>query len=196
MAVIWVTTVKNESSEAAGSAVPGGSGAQLAPVRPRSGEAGWGPGAGSEVAAAGAASGTSAGGALALPPLARRPPPTGPWSPRPAGPGRRRRGHVALGPAAAGTYLPRATSRSPPRGPSGPGGGEGAARPGCGRQARPQRRLARGRSPRKPAQPRRVSRLQAGAPRPAAGGWSGCFLPTLVGSSCLRGGRRQKRCSS
>lgn len=62
----------------------------------------WGPDAGSEVEAAGAASATLAGGALPLPPRARGPPPAAPQPPRPAGPGRRRRGHVALGPAAAG----------------------------------------------------------------------------------------------
>lgn len=166
MAVIWVTTVNNESScgEAAGSAVPGGGGARLAPVRPRGGAARWGPGAGSEVAAAVAASGTSARGALALPPLARRPPPAGPPSPRPAGPGRRRRGHVALGPAAAGTYFlqlvlpppgrPRAASRAPVAGkePRGRGAGDRLGLSGGGRG---------GRSRRSPARPRRASRPRA-----------------------------------
>ena len=70
MAVLRVTTVHNEGGcgAAADSAAPGGGGAGDAPVGPRSQRGRWGPGAGSEAAAA---SGTSAGGALPLSPPAR-----------------------------------------------------------------------------------------------------------------------------
>ena len=99
--VLLVTMVNNEGGCGAGadSAAPGGGGAGTLHVGPRGGTAGWGPGVGSDVAA----SGTSAGGDQCLPHL---------WlvrlhlqphgSPCPAGPGQRWRGHVALGPEAAG----------------------------------------------------------------------------------------------
>lgn len=77
VAVLRVTTVNNEGGcgAAADSAAPGGGGAGTAPVGPRSRRGRWGPSAGSEAAAA---SGTSAGGALLLSPLARQPPPGAP----------------------------------------------------------------------------------------------------------------------
>lgn len=99
--VLLVTMVNNEGGCGAGadSAAPGGGGAETLHVGPRGSTAGWGPGVGSDVAA----SSTSAGGVQWLPHL---------WlvrlhlqphgSPCPAGPGQRWRGHVALGPAAAG----------------------------------------------------------------------------------------------
>lgn len=127
VAVLRATTVSNEGGcgAAADSAAPGGGGAGTAPVGPRSRRGRWGPGAGSEAAAA---SGTSAGGALPLSPLARQPPPGAPRPPRLAGRERRRKGHVALGPAAAGRYLRLSPlGRSLSRGFSGPGGGEGPA---------------------------------------------------------------------
>lgn len=157
VAVLRVTTVNDEGGcgGTAGSAAPGGGGAGAAPVGLAADAARWEPGAGSEVAAA--ASGTSARGALLLPPLARRPPPAAPRPPRLAGPGRRRRGHVALGPAAAGRCLCASTSGSLARGLSGLGGGKGRrrgpARPGRGPLARPQRDGRGGRSRRSPAQP-------------------------------------------
>lgn len=98
---------------------------------------------------AAAASGTSARGAIPLPPLARQLPPAAPRPPRPAGPGRRRRGHVALGPAAAGKCLifSRTSAAALPLGPGrrgragcseprGRGAGSGLGRGGGERGAR------------------------------------------------------------
>lgn len=126
---------------------------------------------------AAASSGTSARGALLLPPLARRPPLAAPRTPSPAGPGRRRRGHVALDSTAVGRCLSLSSRTLDPARPLGPGwrgraGGAGSrlGRGGGGRGSRSRRSRA---------QPRHASCLRARAAEAEAGG--GCLLPALLG---------------
>lgn len=137
---------------------------------------------------AAAASGTSARGALPLPPLARQLPPAAPRPPRPAGPGRRRRGHVALGPAAAGKCLLSSRTSAAARllgpGRRGRAGGAEPRGPGAGAG------LGRGESGRGAHSSRTNLASEPGTPRPAGGG---CFLPALLVSPVLAAPGRRGR---
>lgn len=128
---------------------------------------------------AAAASRTSARGALSFTPLAGRPPPAAPRPPRLAGSGRRQRGHVALGPAAAGRCLHLPVAPARPLGLGCRGRAGGAEPRGWSPGAWLGRSRGGGRSRQSPAQ-LRAARARVSPPSPGrwgCGKWPAASYP-------------------